>query len=106
MSKENSKKQVEQQLVTNVITAMKDTDGLFKIPTSDSLMLLSQFLGDIIMNRGEFRPLGMAFNPLAGANHMELTIYIALPATSPMGIAMSGGNPSEQRESQPTKKDS
>lgn len=90
---ETEKKPEQDRLVTNVMTSVKDSDGVFKmfLPNGKAIGL-NQLLGEVLNCRGEFKSLGMAYDNTTGVNAMTIVIYIAVPSQSPIGQIMLGNS--------------
>lgn len=78
----NSVKQTKQYSV-DIISAYKDQDDyIYKITlatTPPALMPLAEYLSLVIKHKGEFRSLGICYNPVIGIETEVMSLYIRVP---------------------------
>lgn len=77
------------QYLTDIVVAKKDINNSFVIEIDNITIPLSWLLGLVTNNRGEFKSMGMTFNPTAGINTVELAVYYIVLKSSKFNDQLS-----------------
>ena len=73
--------------LVGVVNARQEETG-WVIVGANGPVSLALFIGQIANSKGEWRSLGMVYNPLPGATGMELAIYYCIPQDSEAAKAL------------------